>query len=209
MIKLNGRDVVVLEYYEGEDRELISEIIPLDEKGEAIVFDELEEIEREYEILEYDICSPVLYDFEDVNQVVKKHIEYEVSNHVEISQKFGRELKIEIDYHLFDFDDDGLDDYLLCIDRELHDGRMEHWIEIYVSKKERGWIGSEHEMVEEMGYSRLELNLPLGSLLDENEHKQIMILDEQIDGYYTIVLPVSNLILRYDDQNNEYKFCDQ
>ena len=209
MIKLNGRDVVVLEYYEGEDRELISEIIPLDEKGEAIVFDELEEIEREYEILEYDICSPVLYDFEDVNQVVKKHIEYEVSNHVEISQKFGRELKIEIDYHLFDFDDDGLDDYLLCIDRELHDGRMEHWIEIYVSKKERGWIGSEHEMVEEMGYSRLELNLPLGSLLDENEHKQIMILDEQIDEYYTIVLPVSNLILRYDDQNNEYKFCDQ
>ena len=38
MITLNGRDVVVLEYYEGEERELITDIIPLDEEIEGIVF---------------------------------------------------------------------------------------------------------------------------------------------------------------------------
>ena len=209
MITLNGRDVVVLEYYEGKERELISDIIPLDEEEEEIVFDELDEIERNYKILKYDICIPVLYDFENVNPVVKKHIEYELQNNEKISQKYGRELKIAMDYHIFDFDDDGLDDYLLCIDRELYDGSVEHWIEIYVTRQERGWIGSEHEIVEEMAYRVLELNLPLGNRVGENGHKQVMILDEQTNGYYAIVLPGSNLILRYDDRYSEYEFCNQ
>ena len=209
MITLNGRDVVVLEYYEGKERELISDIIPLDEEEEEIVFDELDEIERNYKILKYDICIPVLYDFENVNPVVKKHIEYELQNNEKISQKYGRELKIAMDYHIFDFDDDGLDDYLLCIDRSLYDGRVEHWIEIYVTRQVRGWIGSDDEIVEEMASPVLELNLPLGNRVGENGHKQVMILDEQTNGYYAIVLPGSNLILRYDDRYSEYEFCNQ
>lgn len=207
MITLNGRAVVALEYYEGEERELMSDIIPL--YGEEIVFDELDEIERDYEILKHDICSPVRYDFENVNPVVKSYIEHEVENHEELSQKYGRELKIEIDYHIFDFDDDGLDDYLLCIDRELYDGRMKHWIYIYVTRQERGYIGREREMVEEMAYERLELNLPLYNQVEENGHKQVMVLDEKTDGYYAIVLPGSNLILRYNDRYRKYEFCDQ
>ncbi|MCM1232913.1 MAG: hypothetical protein NC489_22535 [Ruminococcus flavefaciens] len=207
MITLNGQDIVVLEYYEGEERELITEIILLN--GEEIVFNKLDEIEKDYEILKYDICSPVLYDFEDVNPIIKRYIEYEISNNEEISQKYGKDLKIEMDYHTFDFDDDGLDDYLVCIDRELHDGRVEHWIAIYITRQEKGWIGREREMVDEMAYKRLELNLPLYDRTDESGHKQVMILKEQIDGYYTIVLPESNLILRYNDQNGQYEFCDQ
>ncbi len=206
MITLNGRNVVVLEYYEGEERELISDIIPLDE--EEIVFNELDEIERNYEFLKYDICSPVLYDFEKINPIVKKHIEYEVCNNEEISQKYGKELEVSVDYHTFDFNDDGLDDYLLCVDRELYDGREEHWIHIYITKQERGWIAG-REMVDEMVKQVLELNLPLYNQVEEIEHKQIMVLDEQISGYYTIVLPESNLILRYDDQYDRYEFCDQ
>lgn len=132
-----------------------------------------------------------------------------MQNNEKISQKYGRELKIAMDYHIFDFDDDGLDDYLLCIDRELYDGSVEHWIEIYVTRQERGWIGSEHEIVEEMAYRVLELNLPLGNRVGENGHKQVMILDEQTNGYYAIVLPGSNLILRYDDRYSEYEFCNQ
>lgn len=210
MITLNGRDAVVLEYYEGEDRELISDIIPLDEEGKELVFDELDEIERDYEILKDDICTPALYDFENVNPVVKKYIENVVGSNEELSQKYGKELKIAMDYHTFDFDDDGLNDYLLCIDRELYDGRVEHWIEIYVTRQEsRGWIGREREMVEEMVYNRLRLNLPQYNQVEENGHKQVMILDERVNGYYMIVLPGSNLILRYNDRYNEYRFCDQ
>ena len=208
MITLNGQDVVVLEYYEGEERELISDIIPIDDNGGAIIFDELDEIENDYEILKYNICLPVRYDFENVNSIIKKHVEYEVANNEEISQKCGRELEISMDYHTFDFNDDGLDDYLLCIDRELYDGRVEHWIHIYIAKQERGWIAGQ-EMVDEMVRQVLELNLPLGNQVEEIEHKQIMVLDEQINGYYTIVLPESNLILRYDDRYDRYEFCNQ
>lgn len=55
----------------------------------------------------------------------------------------------------------------------------------------------------------LELNLPLCNQVEETEHKQIMVLDEQINGYYTIVISGTNLILRYDDQYDRYEFCDQ
>ena len=211
MFTLNGRDVVALEYYEGEDRELISDIIPLDKDGEELVFNELDEIERNYEILEYDICDPVLYDFDNTNLAITKFIELKVSINEELAQKYGKELKITMDYHIFDFDDDGSDDYLVCIERELHDGRVEHWIEIYVTRQGSGWVwdGHEKEMVEDVPYECLELNLPMYNQVEENGHKQIMILDEQIDGYYTIVLPGSNLILRYNDRYNKYDFCDQ
>ena len=211
MFTLNGRDAVVLEYYEGEDRELISDIIPLDEEGEELVFNELDEIERNYTILEYDICSPVLYDFDNTNLAITKFIEHKVSINEELSQKYGKELKIAMDYHTFDFDDDGSDDYLVCIERELYDGRVEHWIEIYVTRQGSGWVwdGHEKEMVEDVPYECLELNLPQYNQVEENGHKQVMILDEQVNGYYTIVLPGSNLILRYNDRYDKYEFCDQ
>ncbi len=209
MFTLNGQDVVALEYDEGEDRELITDIIALD--GEEIVFNKLEEIERNYEILEYDICSPVLFDFENTNLAIKKFIELKVSINEELSQKYRKELKITMDYHAFDFDDDGSDDYLVCIERELYDGRVEHWIEIYVTRQGSGWVwdGHEKEMVENVPYECLELNLPLYNQVEENGHKQVMVLDEQVNGYYTIVLPGSNLILRYNDRYNKYEFCDQ
>ena len=211
MFTLNDRDVVALEYYEGEDRELISDIIPLDKEGEELVINELGEIERNYEILEYDICSPVLYDFDNTNLAITKFIELKISINEERSQKYGKELKITMDYHTFDFDDDGLDDYLVCIERELYDGRVEYWIEIYVTRQGSGWVwdGHEREMVEGVPHECLELNLPLYNQVEENGHKQVMVLDEQIDGYYTIVLPGSNLILRYNDLYNKYEFCDQ
>ena len=209
MFTLNGQDVVALEYDEGEDRELITDIIALD--GEEIVFNKLEEIERNYEILKYDICSPVLYDFENTNLAITKFIELKVSINEELSQKYGKELKITMDYHTFDFDDDGSDDYLVCIERELYDGRVEHWIEIYITRQGSGWVwdGHEKEMVENVPYECLELNLPLYNQVEENGHKQVMVLDEQVNGYYTIVLPGSNLILRYNDRYDKYEFCDQ
>lgn len=55
----------------------------------------------------------------------------------------------------------------------------------------------------------MELNLPLCNQVEETEHKQITAIDEQINGYYTIVLSGTNLILRYDDQYDRYEFRDQ
>lgn len=41
-----------------------------------------------------------------------------------------------IDYHTFDFNDDGLEDYLLCIDGFLYSGSGDHWVEIYIQKED-------------------------------------------------------------------------
>ena len=146
-ITLKGLDVLVLEYHEGEDRELLREVIQLENGEEAVSYNELDELEKEYDILEYDICSPVLYDFENVHPTIKAHAEYEMRNHEEICQKYGKQLNMSLDYHTFDFNDDG--------------------------------------------------------------HKQIVVLNEKIEGYYDIVLSWSNLVLKYDACYNRYKFCDQ
>ncbi len=216
-ITLNGQDVVVLEYYQGETRELMLEIVPISDEGEVIIYNDLEEIEKEYGIFEENICSPVLYDFENVHPTVKAHVEYEIQNNEELSQKHGKNLKILLDYHIFDFNCDGLDDYLLCIERELYDGRMEHWIEIYITSQERIYVTRQEnegfvttqKLGDEIVQSVLELNLPLNGQLEGTEHKRIMVLNKKTEGYYAIVLPESNLILKFDDEYGKYKFCDQ
>lgn len=203
-ITLRGQAVIVLEYYEGEDRELLSEIIPI---GDEAMVERNES--NEFEILEHDICSTVLYDFENVHPTIKARAEYEMQNHEEICQKYGKQLKRSLDYHMFDFNDDGLDDYLLCVDRELYDGRVEHWIEIYVTKQQRGYVFATQRMEDEIVSSVLEVNLPETDQTEEDGHKRIMVLDEKTAGYYDIVLPWNHLILKYDDQYSQYRFCDQ
>jgi len=208
-ITLTGRDVLVLEYHEGEDRELLTEVIPIENGEEAVAYNDLDELEKEYDILEYDICAPVLHDFENVHPTIKAHAEYEMQNHGEICQKYGKQLKISLDYHTFDFDDDGLDDYLLCVDRELYDGKVEHWIEIYVTKRQRGYVFATQKMEDEIVSSVLKVNLPQTDQIEDDGHKQIVVLNEKTEGYYDIVLPWSNLILKYDAWDNRYEFCDQ
>lgn len=151
----------------------------------------------------------MLHDFENVHPTIKAHAEYEMQNHGEICQKYGKQLKISLDYHTFDFDDDGLDDYLLCVDRELYDGRVEHWIEIYVTKRQRGYVFATQKMEDEIVSSVLEVNLPQTDQIEDDGHKQIVVLNEKTEGYYDIVLPWSNLILKYDAWDNRYEFCDQ
>lgn len=216
-ITLNGQDVVVLEYYQGEARELMLEIIPIGDEGAVVIYNDLEEIEKEYGIFEEDICSSVLYDFENVHPTIKARAEYEIQNNEELSQKHGKNLKILLDYHIFDFNCDGLDDYLLCIERESYDGRMEHWIEIYITSQERIYV-TRHEnegfvttqkLGDEIVQSVLELNLPLNGQFEGTGHKRIRLLNEKTEGYYAIVLPESNLILKFDDEYGKYKFCDQ
>lgn len=208
-ITLQGQDVVVLEYFAGEDKELMTELIPVWEEDAPTCY-QAEDIAKEYEVLRDDICDSVRYDFENAHPTVREDIKYELQNHEEIAQKYGRKLQISIDYHLFDFNDDGLDDYLVCIERELHDGRVEHWFEIYITREERGWITKE-EMGDVTVRSALWLNLPTSGQREEGGHKQITVLKEQTEGFYSIVLPETNLILRYQAQayGGEYRFCDQ
>ena len=90
-------------------------------------FREFEEIEKNYKILEYDICSDPRYDYENIP--LGEYLSAEIE---EVREIFGEgvALRTSIDYHVFDFNDDGLEDYLICIDGPLHSGSGGNHVEI-------------------------------------------------------------------------------
>ena len=118
----------------------------------------------------------------------------QVEENEEVSNKMGKELPMLIDYHTFDFNDDGLEDYLLCIDGGLYSGSGGHWVEIFIQEED----GSIRKIL------NIILRLHNSDLL--TGHEAFTVLDEKTDGYYAIVLPSTNHILRYDKEKDWYEF---
>lgn len=106
----------------------------------------------------------------------------------------GSACEMRVDYHVFDFNDDGIEDYLLCIDGSLYSGTAGHSVEIYITKED----GSV-ECVRGIYLRFHNENRPSG-------HERFTVLNEKTDGYYAIVLPGSNRILRYDKEEGGYVF---
>ena len=92
-----------------------------------------EEIEKRHEILVYDISISPRYDYE--NTPLRDYIDKEKEDNQKFVEKLGSHHELEVDYHLFDFNDDGIEDYLLCIAGIGKDGRLlcdcPAWIESY------------------------------------------------------------------------------
>lgn len=154
-------------------------------------FCEFEEIEEKHEILEYDIGTSPQYDYE--NTLLQEYIENEKGENEEFVNTFGSRYEIWVDYHLFDFNDDGIEDYLLCLDGILYSGTGGHIVEIFIVK--------EDGRIEKV----LSINLRFCHY-KSSEHERFTVLNEKTDGYYAIVLPGSNRILRYDKQEGRYIF---
>lgn len=146
------------------------------------------DLEKNHKILAYDICSFPKYDYE--NTPLAAYIEEAyVTETEETSKRTGNELTLEIDYHLFDFNDDGIEDYLLCVSGSMYCGSGGNIVEIYVQ--------------EEGGVRKvLDINARLHNGL--SDHGMFTVLNEKTDGYYAIVIPESNYILRYD--GGQYEF---
>ena len=107
----------------------------------------------------------------------------------EESKRVGRTLPIEIDYHMFDFNDDGREDYLLCIygTNLAQDDEVAIFIQ------------------EDAGIKRvfyIEMTLHGAS----SEHDRLTVLDEKTNGYYAIAPSYGNYILRYDVVQERYDF---
>ena len=172
----------------------------------ATPFREFAEIEENYKILEYDICSDPHYDYADTflaeyyRDVIEETIELmkAVYTEEELIRIWGEDESewFDMDYHLFDFNDDGLEDYVVCI---------------YASS----WTGSAGEHVEilvqqEDGTFKCVLHTAMRIInLDEpDRHDVLTVLDEKTDGYYAIVTPFYNRILRYDKEKDRYELHD-
>ena len=147
--------------------------------------------EANHEILEYNICTSPKYDYQ--NTLLKEYLKDDIESDIEMS-KIGVTARLEIDYFIYDFNADGLDDYLVCLDGYLFSGSGGNVVRIYIRENE--------ESLRKI----LDLNVRLHETNYPNQHAPIAILNEKSDGYYAIVLPESNYILRYDKDTDWYEF---
>ncbi len=156
-----------------------------------MAFCEFEEIEEKHEILEYDISTFPQYDYE--NTLLREYVD-NVKKEAEVFvNTFGSRYEPWIDYHLFDFNDDGIEDYLLCIDGILYSGTAGHSVQIFIAK--------EDGTIEKV----LDIHLRFCHY-QSSVHERFTVLNEKTDGYYAIVLPGTNRILRYDNKEGRYIF---
>ena len=165
-----------------------------DENGNTIrnnnYFIDLENLEEYHKIFSYDICSLPRYDYE--NTPLVEYVEEIMKGVEEKSREVGKSLPVEIEYHLFDFNDDGKEDYLLCIYGTQH-GLDDEAI-IFIQEEE--------------GLRRvLYIDMPLCTRKDELLiHSKLIVVDEKSNGYYAIAPEYSNYILRYDAEQECYDF---
>ena len=96
-----------------------------------------------------------------------------------------------LEYFLFDFNDDGLEDYLICLSGWGYTGSGGDWIFIYVQ--------------EEGGTLKEVLSIHDRLHQGDGIHARFTVLNEKTDGYYAIVL-TTNHILRYDSDKGWYEF---
>lgn len=154
-------------------------------------FLDVRDLEKNHKILPYAIGSSPKYDYE--NTPLAEYVEKDIVYNEEMSKKAAKSMPLEIDYHLFDFNNDGIEDYLLCESGLLFDGNGNS-VEIYIQ--------------EEKGV-RLVLSMLMIFHNSPADHENITILDEKTNGYYAIVPPHKNFILRYDAEQGRYSTDDR
>lgn len=167
-------------------------------------FREFEEIEENYKILEYDICSHPHYDYEDTflveyyRDVIEETIDLMKATHTEeeLIRGWGEDESkwFDMDYHMFDFNDDGLEDYMVCIYAPTWSGSGGNRVDILA----QGEDGTYRRV--------LYIIMPTINLNQPDRHDAVAVLDEKTDGFYAIVTPFYNHILRYDKEEDRYVF---
>lgn len=151
-----------------------------------------EHIEKKHKILTYDICSNPQYDYE--NTLLKEYLAEDLELNRQLREKLPDNTSLSIDYHIFDFNDDGLEDYVVCLASSEYCGSAGNNVRIYIQ--------------ESNGKLRrvLDITMRILNANNPNGHEAFTVLDEKTDGYYAIVSIFYNRILRYDKQTEQYEF---
>ena len=167
------------------------------------VYIDYEFIEAKHKILKHNICISPRNDYE--NTPLKEYLADDVESdrqHIENSREMMEREKISvrplyIDYFSFDFNDDGLEDYLACYHGSLWSGTGGNHVAIYIQES--------NGLLNEV----FSITMRLHEYAWSNEHSPIAILDEKDDGYYAFVAVGTNRIHRYNKEKGRYVFADE
>lgn len=199
---------ILLQYYKGSEMIEESEIIELTIQNESEPIEESLEImsrvqmydlynfesdiEAKHKILKYNICASPKYDYE--NTLLKEYLANDIKQDKELCNKLPELIPLTIDYHLFDFNDDGLEDYLVCYTGGAWVGSAGNVVQIYIQES--------NGLLKKI----LDINMRLHNDSLSGKHHDFTVLDEKTNGYYALVLPDSHRILRYSVESERYEF---
>ena len=163
---------------------------------EAILADPIEYdvLSENHEILEHDICETAysVYDHPILKEVLKEYLELD-----EELIKKGYTFPAPKVYFIYDFNDDGLDDYLVCFNGFAWSGSRGNSSMIYISEED----GSVKQV--------FSVTARIFDNYESKEYAPVAVLNEKVDGYYSIVFPwTRNRIWSYSKQKEWYVSVD-
>ncbi len=156
--------------------------------GEKAEFADIyQDIEAFYEIIEYDITDnpQSVYDNSFLCEALKKELEEEA----QAQEVLGSE-PATIDYFTYDFNSDGLDDYIVVFSGIYWSGSAGEKICLYIQQKDHTLrqVFSVHSRIKGM-----------------DDYVPVAVLDERIEGYYSFALLSANgRVWRYNAETGKY-----
>ena len=148
-------------------------------------------LEKYYHVLEYSITTVPRDDY--YNTVLEEYLKEDIELNEEIRKEHPEQSKLIIDYHQFDFNDDGIEDYLVCMYKS-YKSKSKNLVRIYIQEK-NGTLrcvfeGRIHLYDYDMRYS----------------HVPLAVLEEKSGSYYILALPESEIILKYNEESGKYEY---
>ncbi|MBD5493449.1 MAG: TipC family immunity protein [Lachnospiraceae bacterium] len=157
-------------------------------------YDYYDYLEKYYHVLEYSITTVPRDDY--YNTVLEEYLKEDIELNEEIRKEHPEQSKLIIDYHQFDFNDDGIEDYLVCMYKS-YKSKSKNLVRIYIQEK-NGTLrcvfeGRIHLYDYDMRYS----------------HVPMTVLEEKTGGYYILALPEAETLLRYNEESGEYEYYER
>lgn len=147
-------------------------------------------LEERYGVYRENICA----DPQSVygNTVIMDLIKFDLDYEKYMKSKIPEIPNEDHDYFVFDFNGDGLDDYLICFHGILYSGSGGNLICIYVQEDDGEFIMRFHVTAE----------IFVG---DPHKHEAIAVLNSRVEGYYSLVLPwTENRVWSFDSDKGWY-----
>ena len=123
-----------------------------------------------------------------------KYLADDIAHDKEMCSRMDGSTPLEIDYFVYDFNADGLEDYLVCYHGIFWCGSGGNSVTMYI-QQENGTLKRCWGIMMRLYDSYL-----------PNEHSPVAVLDETVDGYYSFVIPYSNYIVSYHPETQSYAF---
>lgn len=147
-------------------------------------------LEERYGVYRENICT----DPQSVygNTVILDLIKFDLDYEKYMKNKIPEISNEDHDYFVFDFNGDGLDDYLICFHGILYSGSGGNLICIYVQEDDGEFIMRFHVTAEIF-------------VDDPHMHEAIAVLNSRVEGYYSLVLPwTENRVWSFDSDKGWY-----